>query len=193
MKWTEIFAFSRRVRLRTELCRSFWLYMLFFGGGLNALFGVAGLFAYLVHGTTDLWPLFWMGLGLGLLLGVTTYLGSEWVPAVIRLNDKGVERQTFRGIHVYLERWMWTDIAHCRIERAGDSGRDFDILAVYSHSGQVVPIGLHAKVPPARLQGWFETQGHAFQQLSATEFTPLAKYLANPFPPSVMTETSLGG
>lgn len=193
MKWTESFVFSRHVRLLTQQCRPFWFYMLIFGGGLFSLLGIAGVVGYLLHGAPELWPVLWIGLGLGLLLGITTYLGSEWIPAVIRLNDKGIERQVLRGIHVHLERWKWTDIAHCCFERTKAAGRDFDILAVYSPTGQAVPLGLHRKVTREKLQEWFEIQNHPFPATPRAEYTPLANYIGNPFLPSLPEATSLGG
>jgi hypothetical protein len=193
MKWSEAAAFSRAIRQHTGQCVSFRSYMLLFGGGTAGLVGLAGLVGYVGYGTNPGWALLWWALGLGLALGSLSYLVSEQVPAVIRLKDTGIERQSFRGINVYLERWHWADVAYCRLMRVEEGGRSFNVLAVYSPSGECVPLGLRRSARADAIQEWFEARKRPLQQYGSAQSPPLSELLAHPFAPSATEEASLGG
>jgi hypothetical protein len=192
MKWNEPIAFSRRVRRYTGEMVPFWAHMLL-GGCLTAVMGLAGLVGHVFYGNGGGWPMVWLSVGLGVTLGLATYVGNAWSPSIIRLTDQGAERQFFRWAKVCLERWSWSDVASCRHERIVDEGAAFDILGVYSPTGQCVPLGLPRSVRVEQLQEWFEKRKVSFQLHAAVELTELTHILANAFAPSAIEEAALGG
>jgi hypothetical protein len=186
MRWREKVAFSQSVRRHMGECAPFWRYPLFYGGGITAVLGLAALVGFGLQGQlSDGCPLFMLvAAGYGIFIGVASYVATRWTPVPIRLNDKGIARERYQGTTAMREWWLWSDIAYCRIVRAEDGGQEFDVLAVFSHAGDCVPLEFGGSVRVDQLQQWFAARQRALHHDATVELKSLSQLLARPFVPS---------